>query len=407
VVVEGGIIKDVTGRKPSGVQALATGGVIAPGLLDLHGHPEFNVFAPWEPPKTFINRGQWRNDPLYQQLVRDPWNQLTKAGSSASVKKAMTRYAEVRAVVGGVTAIQGASKDYPDKAEALVRNVDLLIFGSQVARSTVDFDRLRDDDIASIERSITAGTTKAHYVHLAEGQKTNQASINEFLSFTRSPLFGPATVMIHGTALDRSHFGQLADAGGKLVWSPQSNLRLYNETTDIAAALDAKVPLALGADWMPSGSPSLLHELKVATRYLAEHRIDVSSKQLVDMVTSGAADIAGLGDKLGRLQPDRPADLVVFQRPHEDAYDTVMAAYPSSVELVMIGGDIIFGRADWIHQLSTIEDYEPLIAWGRQMALDTRFGSPEQTPPNGPPRRLADIGRQLIGRYPSIGPIFA
>src|SRR5262245_353642 len=407
VVVEDGVIRDVTGRKPAGVREFATAGVILPGLIDLHGHPEFNVFAPWDPPKTFINRGQWRNDPLYQQLVRDPWNQLTKAGTSAPVKKAMTRYAEVRAVVGGVTAIQGASKDYPKKAEALVRNVDLLIFGSQVARSTVDFDRLRPDDIASIERGITAGTITAHYVHLAEGQKTNQASINEFLGFGQSPLFGRATVMIHGTALDRSHFGQLADAGGKLVWSPQSNLRLYRETTDIAAALDAKVPIALGADWMPSGSPSLLHELKVAGRYLAENRVDVSARQLVDMVTGTAADVAGLGDKLGRLAPGRPADLVVLQPQRDDAFESVVAAYPSSVDLVMIGGDIIYGRGDWVRQLSTIEDYELLIAWGREMALDTRFGSPEQTAPNGPPRRLAEIRRQLIGRYPAIGPIFA
>jgi cytosine/adenosine deaminase-related metal-dependent hydrolase len=407
VVVENGVIKSVTTRKPAGVMALATDGVILPGLIDLHGHPEFNVFAPWEPPKTFINRGQWRGDPLYQQLVRDPWNQLTKGGTSASVKKGMTRYAEVRAVVAGVTAIQGASKDYPNKAEALVRNVDLLIFGSQVARSTVDFDRLRPDDIDSIERSITAGTTKAHYIHLAEGQKSNQASINEFLNFTQSPLFGPATVMIHGTALDRSHFGQLADAGGKLVWSPQSNLRLYNETTDIAAALDAKLPIALGADWMPSGSPSLLHEMKVAARYLAENGIEVSNKQLVEMVTSVAADIAGLGDKLGRLEPGRAADLLVLQRPFEDAHDSVVAAYPSSVELVMIGGDIIYGRADLVRQLTTIEGYEVLIAWGREMGLDTRFGSPEVALPSGPPLRLLDISRQLIGRYPAIGPIFA
>jgi 5-methylthioadenosine/S-adenosylhomocysteine deaminase len=407
VVVEDGVIKAVTARKPSGVQALVTDGVILPGLIDLHGHPEFNVFAPWEPPKTFINRGQWRGDPLYQQLVRDPWNRLTKAGTSASVKKGMTRYAEVRAVVAGVTAIQGASKDYPNKAEALVRNVDLLIFGSQVARSTVDFDRLRPDDITSIERSITAGTTKAHYIHLAEGQKSNQASINEFLRFTESPLFGPVTVMIHGTALDRSHFGQVADVGGKLVWSPQSNLRLYNETTDIAAALDAKLPIALGADWMPSGSPSLLHEMKVAARFLAENRIEVSNQQLVEMVTSTSADIAGLGDKLGRLEAGRAADLVVLQRPLEDAYDSVVSAYPSSVELVMIAGDMIYGRADWVRQLSTIEDYEVLIAWGREMALDTRFGSPEVALPSGPPRRLIDISRQLIGRYPAIGPIFA
>ena len=213
--------------------------------------------------------------------------------------------------------------------------------------------------------------------------------------------------MIHGTALDRSHFGQVADVGGKLVWSPQSNLRLYNETTDIAAALDTKLPIALGADWMPSGSPSLLHEMKVAARYLAENRIAVSNQQLVEMVTSTAADIAGLGDKLGRLARGRAADLVVLQRPLEDAYDSVVAAYPSSVELVMIGGDMIYGRADWVRQLSTIEDYEPLIAWGQEMALDTRFGSPEVALPSGPPRRLLDISRQLIGRYPAIGPIFA
>ncbi|MGZ4765496.1 MAG: amidohydrolase family protein, partial [Ilumatobacteraceae bacterium] len=103
VVVADGHIADIVAQKPSGVTTIDTGGVITPGLIDLHGHPEFNVFAPWEPPKTFINRSQWRGSPIYQQLVRDPWDQLTKNGQSPSAKKAMTRYAEVRALVGGVT----------------------------------------------------------------------------------------------------------------------------------------------------------------------------------------------------------------------------------------------------------------------------------------------------------------
>jgi 5-methylthioadenosine/S-adenosylhomocysteine deaminase len=213
--------------------------------------------------------------------------------------------------------------------------------------------------------------------------------------------------MIHGTALTRAHFDQLKRAGGKLVWSPQSNLRLYAETTDIRAALDAKVPIALGADWMPSGSPSLLHELKVAQQSLAHQDAQVTPKQLVSMVTSGAAQIAGLDDKLGHLEPGRLADLVVLQRQLDDPYENVVAAYPSLVELVLIGGNIIHGRTDWVTKLSSIDDYEPVIAWGREMALDTRFGSPEETPPNGPPRRLADLRRQLIKRYPAIGPIFA
>jgi 5-methylthioadenosine/S-adenosylhomocysteine deaminase len=47
----------------------------------------------------------------------------------------LTRFAEARALVGGTTAIQGASGRYPDPHESLVRNVDRLIFGEHRARS--------------------------------------------------------------------------------------------------------------------------------------------------------------------------------------------------------------------------------------------------------------------------------
>ena len=400
----------VRSSKPRDVQhAINTGGVIMPGLIDLHGHPEYNVFAAWEPPNIYINRGRWRDSDEYDRLIKQPWHVLTTGGKSVSVKTAMTRYAEVRAVVGGVTAIQGASQDYPNKAEALARNVDLVIFGSQVARSTVDFDRLDDDDIESIREGIfDSQTVKAHYVHLAEGQKINKASVDEFVRFAASPLFSAATVVIHGTALTRAHFDHLAEAHGKLVWSPQSNLRLYNETTDIGAALAAGVPVALGADWMPSGSPSLLHEMKVAWQVLRQTPGNpVKAAQLVRMVTSGAAEIAGLADKIGTLEEGRAADLTIIQKHLDDAYDNVVSAYPSWVDLVMIGGDIIYGRPDWIAELSTPADYEPVTAWGRPMLLDTRFGSPQNAGIDGPPRRLAEMRAKLIARYPAVGPIFA
>ncbi len=410
VVVEDGVIVSIRSTKPRDVEkAVNTGGVVLPGLIDLHGHPEYNVFAAWEPPKVYINRGRWRDSDEYDQLIKKPWAELTSGGKSVSVKTAMTRYAEVRAVVGGVTAIQGASQDYPKKAEALVRNVDLLVFGAQVARSTVDFDRLDDEDVESIRKGIfDTGTVKAHYVHLAEGQKTNETSVNEFVDFTASPLFSSSTVVIHGTALAREHFDQLAAKGGKLVWSPQSNLRLYNETTDIGAALDADVPVALGADWTPSGSPSLLHELKIARQTISQSPgVDVDARELVRMVTSGAAEIAGLGDKIGTLEVGRAADLTILQKRMDDPYDNVVSAYPSWVDLVMIGGDVVYGRADWVTLVSTPADYEPVIAWGRPMLLDTRFGSPEDAGVDGPPRRLAEMRAKLIARYPAVGPVFA
>lgn len=53
VVVEGGQIVSVRSTKPRDVEhAISTGGVILPGLIDLHGHPECNVFAAWEPPSA-------------------------------------------------------------------------------------------------------------------------------------------------------------------------------------------------------------------------------------------------------------------------------------------------------------------------------------------------------------------
>ncbi len=45
----------------------------------------------------------------------------------------------------------------------------------------------------------------------------------------------------------------------------------------------------------------------------------------------------------------------------------------------MIGGDLAYGRADWLPGLSADADQdrlEPLIAWGKPMLLDTSYAVP-------------------------------
>ena len=66
VVVHGSTIVSVGAQPPdAGVVTIETGGVILPGLIDLHGHPEYNIFAAWEPPKLYHNRYQWRRSKEY------------------------------------------------------------------------------------------------------------------------------------------------------------------------------------------------------------------------------------------------------------------------------------------------------------------------------------------------------
>ena len=101
-------------------------------------------------------------------------------------------------------------------------------------------------------------------------QRSNQRSIDEF-AHLRDDLGGltPATVIIHGTALTHDQWAEVAAVGAKLVWSPQSNLWLYREISRFALARDAGVTVGLGADWLPSGSTSLLAEMKVARQELS------------------------------------------------------------------------------------------------------------------------------------------
>ncbi len=407
VRIENGTITAITQRKPRGLLAIQTDGVIMPGMLDLHGHPEFNVFAPWEPPRTYVNRYSWRGSKPYQELVRNPQNALIPQ----LPKGTQLRYAEIRALVGGVTAIQGASRTSQGSRESMVRNVDGMIFGEHRARASIDLPTSLTSrggpEMQKVLDAIKAGEVDAYYLHLAEGMRDNDRSQREFAHLVELGALTSATVIIHGTAMTRAEFGNAKDAGARMVWSPQSNLRLYGETTRIADAVDVGLPVALGADWLPSGSLSLLAEMKVARQELVEQGRPATARQLVAMVTSDAADVAGLGAKLGRLEVGRAADVVVLAAQDDDAYESVCASTPTDVQLVLIGGDLAYGRRDWVRSLAADADdldLEPVVAWGRRMLLDTSF---EVNPDDQPIPRLAQIRSSLTSVYPQVGPIWA
>jgi 5-methylthioadenosine/S-adenosylhomocysteine deaminase len=404
VVLQGDEIGEVRATPPGGgMRVLDTDGVILPGLIDLHGHPEYNIFAAWEPPRAYRNRHQWRRSDEYATVVKEPWRVLTDDPEKPSLREELVRYAEARSLVGGVTAIQGANRTYVKKEEALVRNVDLRLFGRHVARSIVDLDRTETADRQRIRAQIDAGEVTALYVHLAEG--VDDLSRREFDDLVDANLLTAATVIIHGTALDPPRLAKVREAGAKLVWSPQSNLRLYEQTTDAAGALDLEIPLALGADWLPSGSPSLLAEMSVARRSLRRQGHAIAAKRLVRMVTADAADIAGVGELLGRLEPGRPADILVLERNQEDPWESVVQADRWDVELVTIGGNLVYGRRDWLTDIAGGDgEIEPVLAWGKEMAMDTSYSV---LATGSAPPRLADLRARLLERFSRTGPIFA
>ena len=105
------------------------------------------------------------------------------------------------------------------------------------------------------------------------------------------------------------------------------------------------------------------------------------------MVTRDAAKIAGLDDKLGALAKGPPADLVVLERRLEDPWENVLRPEPAWVELVMIGGDLAYGRADW---MTGPARGRRLSGSSRSSPGASRCSSTRATPRSEPTRRRRD-----------------
>ena len=180
-------------------------------------------------------------------------------------------------------------------------------------------------------------------LHLGEG--TDAVAHEEFAFMKAQALLVPKGVFIHGTALDAADFADMAAAGTALVWSPRSNVELYAQTSDIEAALAAGVEVALAPDWAVTGSSNLLDELRFAAAWNDEQLGGLlSARQLVDMVTSTPAHIAGIDDEVGAIVAGLRADIVVLKKQHRrDPYRSVVDARAQSVKLVLINGVPLYG----------------------------------------------------------------
>ena len=352
---------------PPGTRVVETGGVIAPGLVDLHNHVNYDFIPLWNAGRRWQNRYQWARAAAYGPAVKTPYNAVKNSKDMCESGK----YGELRALIGGTTTVQGMSSQL-SCTNGWVRNVEFTNFcADHVRQNVLPISTITPGDAAKLNAQYTSGQTRAFFVHLAEG--IDDSSRAEFDQLRTLGLVKPQTVAIHATALNPAQLTEMGQAGMKIVWSPLSNLLLYGKTTDIPTALANHIPVALAPDWRPSGSSNLLGELKVADRVNREKFGGViSDAQLVAMATSVPASIAGLGDKIGTIAPGMYADLLVVRaQPGATAYRSVIDASPADVLLTTISGQALFGDPTIVGGVAQPLSYTQVDACGtpRQLAV--------------------------------------
>lgn len=368
------LIAAVQGRKdkaPAGFDDAArveTGGCIYPGLIDLHNHIVYNCLSLWSPPgrtEPYTSRYQWPKDHSYKSMVSDPGTAL-----GALAGKAHLKYVETKAVVGGVTAIQGSAKTGRPYEGWLVRNVEDETFKTKkktVFQSALPF---RDEEgYATARKHLEADG--AFIYHLSEG--TDPKLVDEYTKIRDEGLLLPGFCAIHCTALEKPNYDEWEQPprGGSVVWSPFSNLWLYRDTTDVLDAKAAGMRICLGADWSPSGSKNLLGELKVADLWNRDElQRELSDQELCAMATCNPADAVNWSDRIGRLRPGLHGDVVVTADRGGDPYRNLIESIEHDVLLVAINGYPCYGTAK-LMKAAAAERAEQITVGGvkRRIAL--------------------------------------
>lgn len=387
------------GIDTSGARVISAGkkGLIFPGLINLHDHPSYDVLPLWPPPSShkqsffgrptgrepYDYRYEWSltHPPEQLRLVVSPHDALTSPDALDLQKEALG-YVEVRDVLAGETTTQGDATTPPNGP--INREADAENFGRQRVDSWVP--SLASGPPSGLLERMQAGTVDAWIVHLAEGVRDGDrvkgdpfSSRHEFDVLRGLGLLTDATVIVHGTALERADFTAMRAAppvsasrppdglGAKLVWSPLSNLLLYGKTTNVYDALASGVIVSLGTDWTPSGSDTLLDELKIADialrdrRILGRSRAEVPNlaaeraldRELVDMVTRNPA-MTLRWPEVGSVQAGKHADLLVLRKPArsptdgepDSPYRNLIDATQRDVRLVLVDGIPVAGDPD-------------------------------------------------------------
>jgi hypothetical protein len=333
----------------------------APGLIDLHNHVAYNCLPLWfskTRPFAWGTRDEWPRDPFYKMDISLPTNALCEADG-----KAVLKYVETKAVVGGVTAIQGSAKTKGATFEGwMLRNVEYETFrtgqktvnqsvrpiGAKKKEGTPARQKLNNPGFSEAKKRNDVGN--AFLYHLCEGTDRTRL-LADFANARRGEALAGRFVGIHSTALDDPELREwqgLTDEAS-LVWSPFSNLWLYGGTTDVVGARDAGVRICLGSDWSPSGTRNLLGELKVADLYNRK-RLGAAfeAEEIVRMVTCNPADALGWDRRLGRLRVGLHADFVIVNpdSPDPDPYRALIESTERDVELVAINGYPMYGTAE-------------------------------------------------------------
>ena len=356
ILIENGRISAVSEKDISSSVKINASGIISSGLINSHDHLLGNYY-----PKVgngpYENWLPWDNDlksaPVYQERCQIENRDLYLLGA-------------YRNLVSGVTTVSDHMPHFvadpfydllPLKAireYALEHSVAsfYLAWGEGVE---AEYKKAIDNDIPFI-------------THCSEG--FDSETVQDVKVLDKKGGLGDHSVLVHGLAFSESDIDLIKKRGAFVVWCGDSNMFMYNKTTNIRMLLEKKVNVCIGTDSSMSGGENLLYEMMFDKKlYKKLYAEELPDETIYRMVTVNPAKAFRLADT-GEIKPGYIADLLVVRDRGGSYHNSFVAADLRNIMLVVINGLPVYGDAEFAPLFSSLGvKYQEIILAGVEKVI--------------------------------------
>jgi 5-methylthioadenosine/S-adenosylhomocysteine deaminase len=253
-----------------------------------------------------------------------------------------------------IAAARQRLKSFLDWAAAQPHNaafLSVMINGSTAFNNTVQQAIME----ATLGKEFHLGN-ETHFVEAPENQGEQRSKFRWMLD---SGLVNDQLIFGHFIHTDEFILAETAKAHASMSWNPLSNGRLASGVADIPKYLKLGIRVGMGVDGEASADLADPFENMRTGLYAIHDKYEdatvMSPYQVLWLHTMGSADVLGVKDKLGSLEPGKFADFVVIDparlgRVLEDPYSNlVLVAAEPDIERVYVGGNLMVDHDKVLH----------------------------------------------------------
>ncbi|MHC5348003.1 TRZ/ATZ family hydrolase [Metapseudomonas furukawaii] len=317
------------------------GMLLAPGLINAHGHAAMTLFrglADDLPLMTWLQEHIWPAEARWvdESFVRDG----TELAVAEQIKGGISCFSDMYFFPAQSSAVIHAAGlkaqlaipvlDFPipgaaDASEAVRRGVELFSDLKHHPRINVAFGphapySVSDDKLESI-RVLAEELDAGIHMHVQETAFEVQQSLEQrgerpMARLARLGLLGPRFQAVHMTQVDDADLELLVESNSNVIHCPESNLKLASGFCPVERLWQAGVNVAIGTDGAASNNDlDLLGETRTAAllaKAVAGSASALDAHRALRMATLNGARALGLDQDTGSLELGKAADLVAF-----------------------------------------------------------------------------------------------